>query len=241
MYKISILSLICLLSVLAGCDSMPRKEVAVQANSNNIGVELNNLFQNYTNLANTSVPGNFEFNYTPVAGYSNKDQIAGTFELFSTDEKQHFFTPGAYTINNKSSLAYAMFVSGIVDEVYKRYGSQYELLVLADFWGSTDSSPFYGYVPYKGEFGDIDISKEDLLINGFEPNSNFTLTQGDALNNERLAVLRSYSIAWSIKHWPNRNKEALAKIEQSRFIASTSDNYGSAFRFAKVVIKVKRR
>lgn len=240
MKKYLIISLVVLISFLSGCDSLQRKPSSYQSDYD-IGSELNYLFKNYTDMANASIPDNFKFKYTQVAGYTHKDQITGAFELFSTNEKQHFFSPGAYLINRKATLAYAMFVSGIIDEVYKRYGSEYELLILADFWGSTDAAKFQHFVPYKGEFGAISIAKEELLLNGFQPDNDFLLNVGDALSNERLAVLRAYSMAWSIKHWPNRNKLALAKIEQSRFIAHTSNKMGQSERYAKIIIKVKRK
>jgi hypothetical protein len=79
------------------------------------------------------------------------------------------------------------------------------------------------------------------LINGQEPNGPFLLKAGDPLSNERLAVLRAFSMGWHFQHAPHRDPVALGYIEQSRYLATTHTETGQQWRYARVVIKIKRR
>jgi hypothetical protein len=108
-----------------------------------IGQELTSLLgmaHDYTAEANRALPPDIQFRtdseLLPVAGGASSGGAKLDVEMITDERREHLFPPGGYLIRDVEGAAYVTFVTGLIQEAYRRFEKYYQLTVLVDYLGA---------------------------------------------------------------------------------------------------------
>jgi hypothetical protein len=161
-----------------------------------------------------------------------------TFTSASTPKG--FFPPGAYALHridrneDRSGLVYADLVATaarkVLDRIKDKTVGDIRGSVEATYSAQADGLPVKSSLKYKGEFGNIVLTREVATLNG-QP-AEVRIAPGQSINNTQLAALRAVSLA-SFFHGQLGTYPV-----SDRYVLTTTGDSGPEHRWVKMEIKI---
>lgn len=177
----------------------------------------------------------FDATYSPTSeGAQIEMAWTSPLALLFPAGEYHLAAVTTQALNKREALAFTHLVAEAISDMtnrLKQAGMQNTYKIVVTYEGQADGTPINRVLRYRNEYGTVVMPSEKTTLNGIP--HEFEIIKGQAITNEELAALRTYSLMAFLQGKIENGSQV-----EDKFAVSTVNKRGSQYRTAKVTITI---
>ncbi len=175
----------------------------------------------------------FDITCTPTSNGAQIDLVWSSPTVMFPLGEYDLAAESTRLLNKREALQFTNLVGEAIADVTNRLEREgmRKYFIRATFSGQADGTPIRRPLYYRGEWGIVNMSRNETTLNGYP--TEFKIRPGQTISNEELAALRSYGLMAYLKS----AHESVRNI-QKFFEVGVVQSRGVNYRIARVTITI---